>query len=139
MIDTNPETPSRTPALRPVGWPAVMLPAAIVAAAGWLIADPVLGVHLRTGSVESSRPVGIVAAIAVALLAAAAGLGLRVLLRTAQNPDKVWTIVAIAVLTVSLLGPLGATTTASRVALLCLHIAVGAAVIISVRRMYRRR
>ncbi|MGI8882503.1 MAG: DUF6069 family protein [Jatrophihabitans sp.] len=139
MIESNLRTTSAAVALRPTDWPAIVIPPALIGAIGWLVADPLLGIEVRTGSAGHSRPVGIAAVIAVGIIVALAGLGLRVLLRARRDPNRTWTIIAVSVLAVSLLGPLGATTTAARVALLCLHLAVGTAVIVAVRRVFDRR
>lgn len=139
MIETNPQTASAAVALRPSDWSAIVVLPALIGAVGWLVADPLLGIELRTGSAGHSRPVGIAAVVAVGIIAALAGLGVRVLLRARRAANRTWTVIAVSVLAVSLLGPLGATTTAARVALLCLHLVVGAAVIVAVRRVFDRR
>jgi hypothetical protein len=94
----------------------------------------VLGIDLRTGHGAHPTSIGLAASIVVSILAAAAGLAVRRLLRQRSNPDRTWTTIALVVLAVSLLGPLGATTAAAGVALAGLHLAVGATIILAVRR-----
>jgi hypothetical protein len=138
MTTTHPDVQSPTSVPRATAWPVVLVPAGAVAAAGWVLADKVLGVALSTGTAPHTHPVGLASAIVVAMVVAACGAGLRRVLRGRTHPDRTWTLIAGAVLLVSLLGPLGGTTTSARLALVGLHLAVGATVILTVRRTFRR-
>ena len=134
MVQTTQQSSIKTPVLQRKQWPLVVLVAGSVGVLGWLVADPLLGIDLRTGHGAHPTPVGLFATVLVSVLAAAAGLALRRLLRNRRNPDRAWTVVALVVLAVSLLGPLGATTAGAGVALAGLHLAVGSTIILAVRR-----
>lgn len=114
---------------------AVLAPVA-AALIVWVIADPVAGVDLAT----SSGHVGIAAVVAVSLMVSAAGLALlTVLERRTARPRRTWTIVAVAALVLSLLGPLGAKSGAAGAALAAMHLAVGVSLILGLRRVSRDR
>ncbi len=134
MTQTTHPAPPTTADRSPRTWPVALLAPAAVAAAGWLVASPLLGIDLQTGSSAHPTAITFPAAVVVSVLAAAAGLALRRLLRTRSNPNRTWTAVAAVVLAVSLLGPLGATSTAAVVALAALHLTVGLTIIYAVRR-----
>lgn len=121
--------------------------AAAVAAAGaaagvWAVAGPLAGVQLmtRASAHASAQPVGPGAVIAVSLLAGFAAWGLLALLeRNASHPRRTWTAVAATVLAISLAGPLTAGRgIAAVIALCCMHLAVGAVLILALRRTARR-
>jgi predicted permease len=110
--------------------------AILASAAVWVIAVPLLGAHLliRFGS-SAPQTVGVGYVVGATLLASLAGWGLLALLehRTARA-RSIWTVAAVVVLLISLTLPLTAgTTTASKVVLALMHIAV-AAVLIPVLR-----
>lgn len=92
------------------------------AVAGWAVADPLLGVDLVVGG----RRVGPGAVITVSLLAGLLGWAVFALLsRMVRRVRPLWTVLAGAVLLLSLLGPLGADSGAATLALLGMHLAVG--------------
>lgn len=70
--------------------------------------------------------------VTAAVITVAAGLSSRALLTAFERPAarplrRSWTITAVAVLVVSLAGPLGAgTTTSTKAALACTHLAAAA-------------
>jgi hypothetical protein len=69
------------------------------------------------------------------LLAGLAGAGLLALLeRLTTNARRVWTIAAVVLLLISLAGPLGGVKPSTVVALICLHVLVGGALIVGYRR-----
>jgi hypothetical protein len=134
MVQTTQQATTETPVPQRKQWLVVPLVAGSVGALGWLLADPVLGIDLRTGHGAHPTSIGLAASIVVSVLAAVAGLAVRRLLRQRGNPDRTWTTIALVVLAVSLLGPVGATTAAAGVALAGLHLAVGCTIILAVRR-----
>jgi len=100
--------------------------ACAAAVAVWLLAVPLGGVELVDAS---GHDIGIVAVVLVSLLAGAAGFGLLALLTRRRDRSRTWTVIAGAVLAVSLLGPVSAATTAALLTMLCLHVLVGGIVI----------
>jgi hypothetical protein len=107
------------------------------ALAGWLAAVPISGVDLQVRASGTTQDVGPVSVVAAALLAALAGLGcLAVLRRITKRPARAWTILAPAVLVLSLAGPLGqAVGTSTTVILVAMHFAVAAVLIPLGRRL----
>lgn len=117
-----------------------VLAAAGAAAAGWAIAGPLTGIRLaaRLGSAGAPQHIGLPAVIAVALLAGLAGwASLAAAERFTRRPRLVWTALALAVLLLSLTGPLAAPAAAARTALAFLHLLVGGVVIGGLRRSMR--
>jgi hypothetical protein len=109
--------------------------AAAAAVAVWLVARYGAGLHPHTpGFSSAQRPAsltpGFVAVVAVAasLLAWAA---LALIERTARRTRRAWIITSLAVLAVSLSAPLSGhdLTGPGRLALICMHLAVGAVLI----------
>lgn len=88
---------------------------------------------VRTGT---ATEVGPLAVVATALMAALAGWGLLALLeRRTREAARPWTVLAVLTLLVSLSGPVTSDTElASKAALLLMHLAVGAVVILGLRR-----
>jgi hypothetical protein len=102
-------------------------------ALGWLLWSAA-GVDLDVRSGDGSRHVGLVSALVTAAVAALVGGGvLRFLERRTSRALTVWTWLGVAVLLVSLLGPLGATTGIGVVALASLHLVVGVVVLVGER------
>jgi hypothetical protein len=110
--------------------------AALVAAAVWIIAVPLLGGHLliRFGS-GAPQSVGLDYVIGATVVASLLGWAVLVLLeRRTSRARQVWTTVAVAVVLVSLTLPLIAgTTVATRVALVLMHVAVASVLILTLR------
>lgn len=107
---------------------------------GWVVAGPLAGVDLavRPGSATSApQHVGAATVLVVSLLVSLAGWGLFAVLRHRSSHGRaIWTGVALAVLVLSVFGPLtGGVTTAAKVALVALHLAVAAVLIPSLRRL----
>ena len=96
------------------------------------------GVHLTVRSGAGTFEVGAVSVLVTTAVVSIAGLGL---LRFLEGRDaralRTWTLVACLVLLVSLLGPLGATTLSSGLALLSLHLVVGTSLLVGTRRARR--
>lgn len=102
----------------------------------WVVAVPLAGLDLTVGA-EPQR-VGPIAVVVVSLLAGVAGTALLTLLeRVARRPRSAWLIVSLAVLLLSLAGPLGATSAAATVALACMHLAVGLSIAAGLARTSR--
>ena len=140
-----PPAPSTRRGTRPGRIRARRLVAAVAAAGAaagvWAVAGPLAGVRLmaRAGAHAPAQPVGPGAVIAVSLLAGFAAWGLLALLeRQASHPRRTWTAVAATVLVISLAGPLTAGRgLAAVIALCCMHLAVGAVLILAMRRTAR--
>jgi hypothetical protein len=110
--------------------------AVIVAVAVWVVAVPLLGLHLmvRFGN-AAPESVGVDFVVGASFIGSLLGWGLLAILeRRTAHARTIWTVVAIAVLLVSLSLPLIAGTTAStKVALAMMHIAVAAVLIPALR------
>ncbi|MFG1698810.1 DUF6069 family protein [Nonomuraea sp. NPDC049309] len=105
-----------------------VLVAAASALVVWALAVPVAGVALTVRMGGGTQVVGPMSVIVAGLAAGLAGWGLlAVLERSASRPGRVWTFVAVAVLILSLLGPLGsAVGGAATAVLIVMHLVVGA-------------
>lgn len=117
---------------RPIRWAR---PTAVIAAAGaalvvWVVAAPVLGVELTVVQGTGTQQVGPVAVVLVSVLAGLVGWALLAALeRWTRNARRSWVALAGVVTLVSLVGPLGATSTSGTLSLVCLHLAVAAVLI----------
>lgn len=111
--------------------------AVLAAVAVWVVAVPLLGVHLlvRFGS-GAAQTVGVDYVVGASLIASLAGWALLAMLeRRTSSGRSIWTVVAIVVMLVSVSLPLSvATTTGSKTVLALMHVAV-AAVLIPVLRL----
>ena len=111
--------------------------ATLAALAVWIIAVPIAGIDLlvRPGS-GSPQIVGAGTVLAASLIASFLGwVLLSVLEHHTAGARRVWTAVAVAVLLLSLGGPLSAgTTILVKVTLSLMHVAVGAVLITALRR-----
>jgi hypothetical protein len=111
--------------------------AVAAAVAVWVVAVPLLGLHLiiRFGN-GSPETVGIDFVIGASLIGSLLGWGLLALLETrTTRARRIWTVLAIAVLLVSLSLPLSAGVTApTKAALALMHMAVAAVLIPTLRR-----
>ncbi|PWH06384.1 hypothetical protein DEO23_05260 [Brachybacterium endophyticum] len=96
----------------------------------WVLATPIAGLDLHAGSF-SVDPGAIIPAI---LMLGVLAWALRLALGFASRGAKIWTIIAVAVMVLSLLGPivLGASGGAL-VALLAMHLLVGGVLILGLR------
>jgi hypothetical protein len=127
-----------TPATARVGHTrALSVGGAVTAAvAVWILAVPLLGLHLivRFGN-GSPQTIGIDLVVGASLIASLVGWGLLVTLeRRSTRARTMWTVVAIAALLISLSLPLSAGTTASTKAVLAvMHVAAAAVLIPGLR------
>lgn len=116
--------------------------AVIAAVAVWVLAVPLLGLHLivRFGN-GSPQTIGIDFVVGASLMASLVGWGLLAFLeRRSTRARTIWTLLAISVLLVSLSLPLSAGTTAStRAVLAVMHVAVAAVLIPGLRGGLRTR
>jgi hypothetical protein len=107
--------------------------AVLAALAVWVVADPLAGVDLtvRQGTDASPQEVGPAAVVLVSALAGLAGWALlAVLEQLGSRAGRLWSILAVVVLVLSLTGPMAAgTTTASKLALAGMHLAVAAVLV----------
>jgi hypothetical protein len=105
---------------------------ALAAALAWIVEVPLLGIHLNvrfgTGHIQT---IAVGQVIGVTVAASLLGwLLLAQLERRTPHARLLWTAIALAVLAASLALPLAAaTTTSAAVALIVMHLSVGAAVI----------
>ena len=105
------------------------------AAAVWLIARFGFGLQVRTpGFAPGQHPMNLGVAlvlIASAVAGAAAWAAVEVIERTASRPRRAWVAAGLIALVVSLSGPLAGhgVTMSSRLALVCMHLAVAAVLI----------
>jgi 4-amino-4-deoxy-L-arabinose transferase-like glycosyltransferase len=133
---TTPVTTARIPSVRP-GRIVTVLVAPAAAMLIWLVQGPHLTV--RTGNTATS--VGPAAVIATSLAAGLAGwLLLAILERYSARPRRAWTVIASAVLVLSLLGPILYSVTAPTAgALIAMHAVVGVILITGLSRRARSR
>ncbi len=125
MTTTTAPRPTRTARPR-----ALTVLGTVLAAAGvWLVLS-LTGVPLAV-DVPGRSSVGLPDVVVAALVAGLAGWALLAALeRWTRRARRIWRIVAVGVLAVSLLGPVtSATTIASVGGLIALHVAVGAALL----------
>ncbi len=135
MTSTAP-TPTTTAPSRTRQRLLAVLAAPVAALIVWLLAVPVLGADLVVKSGDTLQEVVAPMVVLVALVAALAGWGLlAVLERITARARLVWTVVTLVFLALSLLGPLGsAANSFARTTLVCMHLVVGAVVILLLRR-----
>ncbi|WP_020574545.1 DUF6069 family protein [Actinopolymorpha alba] len=113
------------------------LGAMVAALVVWVVADPLAGVNLEVRTGAAMQHVGPAVVAGTSLLVSVLGLGLLALPeRFVRRGRRLWVVLALVVLTVSLTGPLGGATAGAKVALAGMHLVVGAILIgaVSVRR-----
>jgi hypothetical protein len=112
-----------------------MAAAAVGALALWTVETRLLGVDLAVRTGDTTQEVTGVAVVVTTLGAGlAATLTAWLVDRVAPRRSRaIWTVLASAVLVVSLLGPLGATSTAATVGLVALHLLVGLTFLLRLR------
>jgi Family of unknown function (DUF6069) len=107
---------------------AVLAPAAV-----WTIAVPLIGIDLRAviDPGAAAQTIGLSAVVPVALVVSLFGWALLALLeRRTPRARTIWAAIAVAVLVVSLAGPLvGGVTAAATLTLIVAHIALAAVLI----------
>lgn len=108
--------------------------AVVAALLVWAVCDPVAGVDLRVRSGNGDLAIGAVDVGLGALLVGCAGWALLgILERVRGRARTAWTSVALVVLVVSLIGPMGAVSVAACAGLLCLHVVVGLIILAGMR------
>ncbi|MGP3935090.1 DUF6069 family protein [Nonomuraea sp. KM88] len=132
-MNTSPNAPVHpAPSMNtPVRRILTVIGASAAALAGWVLAVPVAGIALTARMGGGAEQVGPAAVVVASLVAGLAGWALlAVLERFVSRAGRLWTIVALAVLALSLLGPLGsAVGAASTLVLVLLHLIVGAVLV----------
>jgi hypothetical protein len=114
----------------------VAVVAAVGAAVVWSVARAA-GIDLVVKSAGGTSSVNVVSVVVTALVVGIAGGALlRSLERRTTNGRRTWTIVALSVWAVSLLGPLSATRPSAGLVLASLHLLVGAVVVLGLRRTH---
>jgi Family of unknown function (DUF6069) len=109
--------------------------AALAGLTTWFLLTQTAGVNLIVHSGGSDTRVGADAVVLVAVVVGLAGWGLLAFLeRVAGRVRLIWTVIAAAVLALSLLGPLGGVSSAAVLALICLHLVVGLVLIAGLPR-----
>jgi hypothetical protein len=123
---------TRTTTTRRAGRAITVAAAAAGALLLWAVDDPWGGIDLAVRQGGAVQHIGPAAVAVTALLAGLAAWALLALLeRITRRPVRVYRIIASIVLVLSLAGPLTAgVDTGSRLALLGMHLTVGAALII---------
>jgi len=129
-MSTSPTTSARRP--RPVPVWTVVAAAAAAALAVWCVAVPLTGATLAVAGSRGTTTIGPAAVAGTAVVAALLAWPVRaVLARSGHGPHVlVWRLTCAVVLLLSLVGPLGATTAAGSCALVAMHVAVGAVVVV---------
>jgi hypothetical protein len=118
---------------------SAVIGAAVSTVIAWTFLDQVSGVDMAVKSGSSVSHVGVVAVALTALCAGLAGWGLLAWLeRTVKRPRRTWTIIAVAALVLSLLGPLGGVNAAAMEALAALPLTAATSIIVGLRRSTRR-
>lgn len=121
--------PVRTRRLQRAG---TLVAASVVAMLVWTVSVPILGIDLVAGSGPSAQTVGPVGVAVVPLVAGGVAWMLLALLEKAGTAGRrVWLVLGLVFLAVSLAGPLTMATSAGvMVSLLAMHLLVGATLIV---------
>lgn len=113
----------------------VVLTAVLAAVATWAVWTQALGVDLVADTGSGPRDIGAAAVVLTSLVVAGAAAGLLRLMEARLTRGlRYWTVTAVAVWVLSLLGPLGATTASGVLGLASLHVVVGAVVVLGLLR-----
>jgi hypothetical protein len=115
-----------------------VLAAAVAGLIAWTVASPLLDIDLSVAGGSGSQQVGPGSVVLATLVSGVLGWVLLALLerRAANKNSRIrinWTITGIAVLAVSLGGPLRAVHPGTTIALLCLHLIVGGVLVFGLR------
>jgi hypothetical protein len=129
---TTTTTTDTTVAVRRTGRAITVVAAAAGALLLWTVDRPWAGIDLAVRQGDTTQHIGPAAVVLAALVAGLAAWGLLALLeRTVRRSGRTYRIIASIVLILSLAGPLASGVDASsRLALLGMHLTVGAALII---------
>lgn len=114
--------------------------AVLCALVTWFVTGYLANLELtvQRGS-EIQRVTGLSVALVAGICALAAYVVLWALERATVWALRIWTVLAVVVTLISLLGPMAATSPAAKGTLIALHTVVAAAVIASAHRSRRRR
>jgi hypothetical protein len=137
---TNSAPTASTAAANPAGTSRRLIAVATGVLAGlvvWFVIHELAGVDLAARTGDTVQSVGWPAVALTSLVAGLAGWGLLAVLGRTRHPRRTWTIIASVVLALSLLGPLGAVDTASKLGLAALHLTVGVSLIVLLRTTAR--
>jgi hypothetical protein len=137
---TNSATTASVAAAKPAGTARRLIAVAVSLVAGlvvWFVIHELAGVDLAARTGDTVQSVEWPAVALISLVAGFAGWALLAVLGRTRQPRRIWTIIAGAVLLLSLLGPLGAVDTASTLGLAALHLAVGVPLILLLRATAR--
>lgn len=134
MATTEPQTHERTLTVRSIR--ALGIAATATAAlVAWALIEPVFGIELRGPAFGDTAETSDVAAVQVLLASTIGGLAgwtlLALLERLTTRAARIWLVVAVVALLLSLGGPLSGdgVTAVNRAALVALHLVVGAVLI----------
>jgi len=103
----------------------------------WTLVVPVGGLDLRTGGGPDGPTVGPVNVLFIALAAGMGAWFVASRMRRRGVPRRAWLWLALAVLVISLAGPVGAATLASGVVLVGMHVLVGGILALGYARAWR--
>ncbi len=123
---------------------AAVTAAAAAALVAWVVIEPIFGVELRApafGEATETSDVGAVQVLLASLGGSLAGWAfLSLLERLTASAAKIWIVAATAALLLSLGGPLSGSDvgTGNRIALIALHLVVGAVLIPTLYRSARQ-
>ncbi len=131
MTTSTTSPPATRRQLAPGPAALTVLGGAAAAALVWVVAVPLLGADVRVATGGQEQAVGPGAVVAAAVGAGLMGTALlAVLLRSARRAVSVWRAAALAVLVLSLGGPLSSGQDATSVTvLLALHLSVAAVLV----------
>ncbi|TYC00285.1 hypothetical protein FXF53_14005 [Micromonospora sp. WP24] len=118
-----------------------VLLAALAAVVIWVVAVPLAGMDLDATMAEGQAPtrINLGMVVAAALIISLLGWALLALLeRVSRHGLRIWVIVAVIFLLLSLAGPTMAETGGAMVALALMHLAVGGVLIAAMIRSARR-
>jgi hypothetical protein len=110
----------------------------VAALAVWSLVHLVAGVDLAVGNGANRQAIGPVPVTVVSIATGLAGWALLAgLERFSKRPRRIWTITAVIVLLISLLGTLGGIDASSKLGLAALHLVVGGTLILTMSRTAR--
>ena len=112
-----------------VAWLSTMFAAVLAPSLVWFATVPIAGHELVARVGPELQHVELGAVTIGSAIAASLGMGLASVLRRFHRFRRIWTIVALIALALSLLTPLGGTTTITVLVLLGMHLIVGGIVI----------
>lgn len=109
--------------------------AVVTGLAVWVVSVPLLDVTLAITRAGEGDEVGVAPVLLTSLFAALAAWGLLALLeKFTARARTIWTIIAGVVLLLSLAAPIGSgTSVGAKLALLAMHLTVGAVIILGLR------